>query len=195
MISEFKLSLYKQPDGSLLVEITSVPKEPNKFLKDAIAYEKKYRAMLDAMRPYTRARIVIQSHGGEMNSALGLMSALRGISVPCTLLIRGYAESAAAMIAFGLDNCPVYITPGASVMMHMPKVQKYSKKGGIWTVVGRLTRASTVNMLVKIFADACHAKKKVVREWLESNKRFNPHEMALLKMIRGVMTQDDFMMM
>ena len=150
MQKELKWTLLKRPGGVLSAMVTSVEKPPDKFLKNAIEYESRFRKELEAAAPFDRINLIIDSPGGSVASAEGMSAAVLARKCPIRILIDGRCYSAATIVAYG-TAAPVCITSGSRIMFHMPRVLGCKKLGGVWTVVYQWTKLATVNYMLSIY--------------------------------------------
>lgn len=179
MPSILKLSLKKLPGGVLQGRITSVPVSDPKAVKTGPEYAKMYRAALDQLMPIVRLDLIIDSPGGAVESAIGLADALDAIDRPIRVLIAGRCCSGATLPVYYCDNVEsVSITPTGSIMVHMPKIERYSRKRGstIWNVVERMGNASTAHLFIGAYAARTKQHKRTIREWMENGTTFSPEQ-------------------
>ena len=176
MVSELTWKLLKRSGGAILATVTSVDKAPDKLLANAFEYEKRFRKDLDALGPFVRIDLVINSHGGYVASALGLVSVLTEVlKTRSVRILIEQAGSAASLVAFG-PGVPVSITPGGSIYLHMPKTERWGRTGGSWKLLEKLQKSSAVKYMSETYANAAGVKRKQALAWMEAGTRFNASE-------------------
>lgn len=175
MPSVLKLSLMKKPGGVVQGRIISVSIKPDQ-VQNAYDYAKLYRAQLEALVPFVRLDLIIDSHGGLTESALGMLDVLEGLDRPIRVLIDGQCSSAATLIAFGAVVGEVCITPGSSVYVHLPKIGQYKREGGVWTVMRKLGTMSSLHLFAGTYAARSRQSKQVWKRYMEEGATFRAQE-------------------
>lgn len=188
-MQELKWSIMKKPGGVLLITVTSCEKEPNQ-IPDAFVYERKFKRMLEPFRPITRIDLIVNSPGGAVNSALGMTKALADEKRPIRCLIDGQCGSAVTMVA--LPCREVYITPASHVYIHMPKTYGAKKLSGVWHLMSRLQKLSTVNTLISIYRHRLGWSRKDVRQMMKDSRRFTPAEAVETHLVDMIMERREF---
>lgn len=192
-VGVLKWTLLMQPGMILRVFITSVSKTPDKLLNNAREYEKRFMKELEYISDVNRVDVYIDSHGGVVNSALGMLSALYKHfgSVPCRVLIDGECGSAATIVAFGV-NGPVYITPRSQVYLHMPKMLSCMRRGGIWNITEAIGKNNTLQIMLAAYRSKTKQPRHLIRKWIRDSRRFNAKEACEAGFCDSVMTRGDF---
>lgn len=171
----FKLHLLKKPGGVLQARVDTATVKPNQ-VKNAVEYAKQYKEGMAPYAPFTRIDLLIDCAGGAVESALGLADALESFDRPVRVLITGQCSSAATLVAYNPRTESVSIVPGGYIVIHMPKIDRYTNRKGVWSVVSRLGNASTVHLMQATYASKTGRPRKTVREWMEQERRFNAQE-------------------
>lgn len=203
MVNELKWDIKKSVNrktGKIELEITisSVGKPPNQVFRGRNArkeyYEKFKRHLLAAGDDYQSAVIYINSQGGSIDSAYGMVCALHDVliaKINVTVLITGTCGSAATMIL----GCgwPVYIRPTARVYIHCGRRTKYRKTGGEWEEVGRRpgsrwNRAVLRDVYVRRIRKWSKKKisRKQVKDWMNEGKWFSAEEAVEVGLCDGI---------
>lgn len=185
MVGELKWQLLKRPGGVLQAIVTSVDKEPRQLLRDAWAYSKKFKRELDAVGPFTRLDLIINSHGGAVNSAYGMTRAALDCKRPIRVLIDGDCGSAASFVAYGV-GVPVQITQMGSIYIHMPKSYNAKRDGQLMEI---LSKMNTVNYMISIYRACLHWRRKDVRQMIKDSRRFKPQEAVNVGLCTEVTTR------
>lgn len=201
MAAELKWDIRKMASGGIRITVTTISKPPNQILKDMRAYYDKYRRQLDAAGEFNEIRIHINSAGGNVNSALGMLEALdavirRNPKMPVSTLIEGNCSSAATMF-LGVKG-KTWITPGSGIKVHRSRVEKYEKKNGVWTRISEtFGKDWSDNMMLvawrmSIKSNGKRASRKQAREWMDSGKRFTAEEAVEAGLCTGIATRTEF---
>lgn len=196
MATELGWNLTRRKQGdrvTLKINIYSKEIPPNKALGNALSYENKFLKHLRAAGEYDRVEIYINSGGGAIDSAWGMVQALYSIKKPGRILVDNYCGSAATMILCGM-KCPAYMVPGGRIKVHMPAVAVFKRKDGKWTVYQRIANAITVNNMTAFYRSRVKRKKsrREIREWMEAGKCFTAEEALENGLIDGIMTRLEF---
>lgn len=185
-------------NGKTILKISIYSKEvpPNKaFNRNAISYETKFRKHLKKAGEYDAVEIYINSGGGAIDSAYGMVQALYSIKkgTPGRILIDNYCGSAATLVLCGL-KCPAYIVPGGRIMTHMPRVHEFKKAGGVWSIYEKFAGMLAVNNIIAFYRSRTKRKysRKEIRAWMERSRRFTPDEAVEAGMVDGIMTRAEF---
>ena len=202
MVSELKWEIRKTQDGGIRIIVTSADKMPNQILRDMRAYYNKYRKHLDRAGEYNSIRIHVNSPGGNVNGALGMLEALdevgrRHPDMPVATLIEGNCNSAATMF-LGVRG-PTYITPGSGITVHRARMVTYRrKKPGLWEKIREtFGRGWSDNLMAVTYRTACKSNgkkvtRKQVNEWMDNGRRFTAEEAVEVGLCAGIMTRTEF---
>lgn len=197
-ISEMKMTLTSLPEGVLRAVIVSVPKEPNKLLRDAGDYRDKYWSQLEPYRGRVRRLdLIVDSTGGAAKSAIGLVSALSRLNAPeGRVLIDGSCGSAATLVAFFWE-APVWITARSTVYIHQPVRRRYLFRNGEWSQTdAKRPRDPAVSAIAGLLKAAyrrkTHARRKQIAQWMDAGTRFTPQEAVDVGFCDGIMTRYGF---
>ena len=173
MVTVFKISLMKR-GNTLQCKVSSVGVRPEQ-VQNGQDYERAFAEAFERHRPFSRLDVVIDSPGGAIESACGLLSAIEALDVPVNVLIDGQCGSAAGLVAFS-NTWPVDITPNSRVTVHMPTAAGYRNEGGAWTLIRKLATQSSIHLLAGTYAARTKRRKKVCREWMEQGRTFTAEE-------------------
>ena len=179
---------------TLKISIYSKDIPPEKALQNAISYETKFAKHLKRAGEYDDVEIYINSGGGAIDSAYGMVQALYGIKKPGRILVDNYAGSAATLVLCGM-KCMAYMVPGGRIKVHMPSRQIFKgKRGGPWTVYQKFAGALAVNNMLAFYRSRTKRKhsRKDIRGWMEAGKSFTPEEAVAAGLIDGIMTRTEF---
>lgn len=205
MATELKMTLWHRIDSSAVkCVITSVEKDPRKIL-NARDYEKRYLSYLEQLigkenygKTWDQVNIIINSHGGAADSAVGLISALARIrkekGVKVRILIDGICGSAATYVACGFKrDVPVYITPGSRYIVHNPKTMLFRRRGGgPWNVLVKAGSDQLTRDMVRMYAGRTGKSKKQIREWMDADTSFTAAEAVENGFCDRVMQKHEF---
>lgn len=173
MPSVLKLSMLRRPGGVVLGKLTSVPITP-KQVRNGYDYAKQYRDGLERLMPFTRLDLVIDSSGGLVESACGLLDALEDLDRPVRVLIDGVCYSAATLVAVcAKETC---ITPGSRIMIHTPRLASYKKAEGIWSPVTKLGNLATARTFSQAYHDKTGQPRQLIKEWMKAERTFTAQE-------------------
>ena len=191
MFSELQWKVRKIKDGYIRITVNTGQKPPDKIM-NSYGYEARFRKDLKRYGKIDRIDLIINSPGGAVASAYGMLAALYDLK-KChgRVLIDDYAGSAATIVAFGC-KAPVFIVPGGRIMVHMPKAVMTAGKGGIWATYERLAKRSAVNMIAAIYRGKCKKKRKEILEWMENNRLMKDWECMEEGLCDGIMTRAEF---
>lgn len=195
-IGELKMTLRMQPGQLLRIYVTSVSKDPDMLMPNSYAYQKRYTEQLRAAGPFNSFQIYIDSHGGAVDSALGMLSTFTKEleRIPGAFLIDGECGSAATLVAFG-HAAKVFITPRSRVFVHAPKQLDCCKRGGIWTIFEKLGKSSTTHFMIATYRSRTKQPRRVIRQWIAEGVRFTPKEAVSLGFCQQVMSLTEFQAM
>ena len=191
MFSELQWTIRKVGDGYIRITVNTGQKPPDKIM-NSYGYEARFRKDLKKYGKIERIDLIINSPGGAIDSAYGMLAALYDLK-KCKgrVLIDNYAGSAATIVAFGC-KAPAYIVPGGRIMVHMPKSAVFAGRGGIWTTYQKLAKRSAVNMIAAIYRGKCKKKRKEILEWMEYNRTMKDWETIEEGLCDGIMTRAEF---
>lgn len=204
MMNELKMDLRKihnKKTGKteLEIKISSVGKPLQQTFRGNTArkdYRDKYLKHLRAAgNDYQSALILVDSHGGSVDSAYGLLAALQEVLVSrisVTVLITGTCGSAATMIL----GCswPVYIRPTARIYIHSSRRVIFRRRGSEWEETGRRAGSRwTWAVLYDIYKNRIRkwSKKKIprrqIKSWMNAGKWFSAEEAVEVGLCDGIM--------
>lgn len=194
MVSELSWKTYMRPGGILRVFVTSVAKNPDKLLRDAREYEKRFLRDLDGIRqPVSRVDFYFDSVGGAVNSAQGMLSAIyrRFGKTPGRVLIDGMCGSAATIVAFGIGG-PAYITERSTILIHRPKMLDCMRRGGIWAIQEKAGKSATVRIMLEAYRGKTKRPRKEIRKWIDEGRRFSPGDACEAGLCERIMSRAEF---
>ena len=202
MMNELKMDLRKihnKKTGKteLEIKISSVGKPLQQTFRGNTArkdYREKYlRHLRAAGNDYQSVLILVDSHGGSVDSAYGLLAALQEVLVSrisVTVLITGTCGSAATMILGG--SWPVYIRPTARIYIHSSRRVVFRRRGSEWEETGRRAGSRwTWAVLYDIYKNRIRkwSKKKIprrqIKAWMDG-KWFSAEEAVEVGLCDGV---------
>lgn len=200
-VSELRITARRrQKDGSLQIEIKSLPVQA-KRLQNQRQYAGLYAdqiAFAGGLKA-TRIDILLDSHGGAVHSALGLIHALQSGrigKVPKRVLVTGLCGSAATLM-LGM-GAPVYIVPTGRVYVHAPKLAREAPAGFLGRLRERIGTDETVRLMVSVYrgrtkSNRRRLKRETVLDWMRgTGTYFSAAEAVEVGLADGVMTREDF---
>lgn len=200
-MAELGWTMTRRKDGGIRVKVASVSKPVEKLLGNRREYYNKFMRHLKAAGEYTDIWIQIDSTGGSLASACGMLQAL-GMSGAkghkMRVLIHGRCDSAATMLL--KLPWPVYITPTSGIYIHMPSSARYKKeKGGGYSMIScrKMDREAAVGAMESAYIHRCKAngkkkKRREIRAMMEEGRRFTPAEAVEYGLADGIMTEAEF---
>ncbi len=201
MMAELGWTITRMKNGGIRMTVESVSKPVEKLLINRREYFNRFMQNLKAAGEYGEIRIVINSTGGSLASACGMLQAL-GIAGAkghkMSVLISGQCCSAATMLL--KLPFPVYITPTSSIYIHMPNNARYKKeKGGGFSMVSlkRMDKEAAVGAMEGAYIHRCKSngkkkKRKEIRAMMEEGRRFTPEAAVEYGLADGIMTAAEF---
>ena len=191
IVSELGWTITRVKEGYIRINVISREKPPDKLL-NSYQYENRFRKELEKYKPIERIDLIVNSPGGVVDSAFGMLAALYDRK-KCKgrVLIDGWCGSAATLVAFGC-KAPVFITPTAKVKTHLPKAMVMANKGGVWNSYQKLAKLSTVNMITAVYRGKCKKKRSEIRKWMEEEKCFSSAEAIEAGLCDYLMTRSEF---
>ena len=189
--SELKIRLRVKPNKVLECVIESVNIPKNKVLENAYTYKDKFMAQLEMLGEFERLDIIIDSRGGSLDSAWGLVDALYAMPGKARVLIDGQCGSAATMIPAGIKG-PVFITERSSVYIHGPQAAPNDRGGKIFALYQRFAKKWSTKMMVKFYRTRIKKPRKTIRQWMENGTRFSPKEAVEVGFCDGIMSRYEF---
>lgn len=198
MPSELKMELRKRSDGVLRAIITSVDKPIRQMLLNRREYYEKARAYLKKAGSFDQIWVEIDSQGGSIDSASGIVAALCQQTEPMRILIDGSCHSAATL--FLELPAPVYMTERSSIYVHSPSRQRYQRqKDGSYKLVAtekfgmKIAKAYFVETFrLRTNRTKHKTRKKIIREWIENGQRWKADQALEAGLCDGVMTRTEF---
>lgn len=200
-VSELRITARRrQKDGSLQLEIKSLPVQAKRvqnqrqyagLFADQIAFAGGLKA--------TRIDILLDSHGGAVHSALGLIHALQSGKIgkiPKRILITGLCGSAATLMT-GM-GVPMYIVPTGRIYVHAPKMAREAPAGFLGRLRERIGTDETVRIMVSCYqgrmkSNGQRMKKAEILDWMRgTGTYFSATEAHLIGLVDGIMRREDF---
>ena len=185
----------------LVIRVFSVARPYEKLCRNKREYYNKFMTGLRNAGRHEFVDLVIDSGGGAVHSAMGMVAALgvEGWKGKTTrILIDGQCGSAATLLL--KLQAPVYITEGGSVFVHMPSSVRLQKaKSGEYVKVGTPTRA--MDTTARMLEGACvhrmkrngkRSRKGEVRGLMEQAHRFTAKEAVAFGLCDGFMRREAF---
>ena len=185
----------------LRIRVTSRPRPIEKLLGNKRAYYNHFMYWLKQAGKYAFIDLYIDSEGGSVHSACGMVRALamqgwKGKDV--RILINGRCDSAATLLL--KLYAPVYITETGSVYIHMPSRVRYVKSGdgyreketsrhGMETTAGMFEGAYLHRMKRN---GEKFGKKSGIRAMMEKGHRFGAREAVAVGLCDGIMSRETF---
>lgn len=198
MPKELKWSILKRPGGVLQAMITSAEVPPDKLLRDACEYQRRYREALKQAGPFDRLDIIIDSPGGAISSAAGMTSAIaeavKAYRASVRVLIDGQCSSAASQMIYELPfkGLKVYMTERSRILVHMPKAETWTRSGGSWSCVTKVAKYLTTCTMISVYKARTRQPRSVIRKWMQESKVFRPREAVEVGFADGIMTLAEF---
>lgn len=201
MMAELGWTMTRRKDGGIRVTVTSVSKPVEKLMGNRREYYNRFMRHLQKAGEYEDIRIIINSTGGSLASACGMLQALGMAGAKgkkMRILISGRCDSAATMLL--KLPFPVYITPTSSIYIHMPNNARYKKeKGGGFSMVSlkRMDKEAAVGAMEGAYIHRCKSngkkkKRKEIRAMMEEGRRFTPQAAVEYGLADGIMTAAEF---
>lgn len=203
MMNELKMDLRKVHNKKtgkteLEIRVSSVGKPLQQVFRGKTArkdYREKYLKHLRAAgNDYQAATILVDSTGGSIDSAYGLLAALHEVliaKISVTVLITGVCGSAATIILGG--EWPVYIRQTGRVYIHCGRRVRFRKKGGEWEEIGRRPGSRWNRaVLYDMYKNRIRkwSKKKIprrqIKAWMDEGKWFSAEEAVEVGLCDGV---------
>lgn len=187
-----KWSLLKSPGGVLQATVNSVS-VPLKSIADSRTYMRKFSEDLKVMGSFDRIDLLIDSVGGSVASAFGMQAAVMTANKPVRVLIQGSCCSAATIVAFGTAPKTVCITHSGRIMFHMPRVEGYKNKGGVWSLIYSFTRLETVKSMVTLYrTQSKRFSRAELKQMMSEGRVLNPQEAVETGFADKIVTLDAF---
>lgn len=187
--SEIKITVMVKP-GRLVINVGSKEIPVNSALVNAFEYKQSFLKQINRYGEFEHTDIIIDSYGGAIDSAYGLVDALYTLQGKGRILIDGQCRSAATLIPAGL-KCPVYITERSSVYIHEPRAAATNRGGGfaLWQ---KLAKRWDINMMVSFYRSRIKAPRKILRKWISEGRRFDAEEAVAVRFCDGIMKRYEF---
>lgn len=195
---EMRMGIWKRSDGKIRVMVTSENKQGGVVLNRR-QYWEKFANHLKNAKPFDRMDIIINSTGGMVDSAIGMVMALEMIKKPTRILIEGNCGSAATLL---LEmSCPVYMTENSAIYTHRPSRQRFqiNKKTGEEKIVNtesygmrRMKMYFRETYMIRTKRNKKKHKRKEIKQWIEEGRRFTAKEAVEAGMADGLMSRVDF---
>ena len=198
MATELKMDLRKRPNGTLRCIVTSVDKPIKQMCRDRREYMEKFQKHLKNAGEFSTIWVEINSTGGSIDSAIGMVAALCQRHEPMRILIDGRCDSAATLL---LElPAPCYITERSGIYIHSPCTQRYQRQSD-----GEYKLIKTENMALKMSKSYFSAayrirgkqshkkiKRRTIKEWLTRGARFSAQNAVDVGLCCAVMTRTEF---
>lgn len=201
MTSELRImTARKQADGSLRIEIKSLAVRPER-IQNQRQYAGMYADQIEfagGMKA-TRIDILLDSHGGAVHSALGLIHALQSGKIgkiPKRILITGLCGSAATLMT-GM-GVPMYIVPTGRVYVHAPKMAREAPAGFLGRLRERIGTDETARIMVSCYqgrmkSNGQRMKKAEILDWMRgTGTYFSATEAHMIGLVDGIVRREDF---
>ena len=202
MMAELGWKMTRMQNGGIRLKVTSVSKPVGKLLVNKREYYNRFIRQLKAAGEFKDIWIEIDSTGGSLASACGMIQAL-GIAGwkkhNMRILINGRCDSAATMLL--KLPFPVYITPTSGMYIHMPSSVKYKRKndgcGYFQTGITRMDKEASVGAMEGAYIHRCKSngkkkKRREIRAMMEESRRFSPAEAVEYGLADAIMTATEF---
>ena len=201
MMAELGWTMTRRKDGGIRVTVNSVSKPVEKLMGNRREYYNKFMRHLQKAGEYEDIRIIINSTGGSLASACGMLQALGMAGAKgkkMRILISGRCDSAATMLL--KLPWPVYITPTSGIYIHMPSSARYKKdKGGGFSLIScrKMETEAAVGAMEGAYIHRCKAnrkkkKRKEIRAMMEESRRFTAEQAVEYGLADGIMTAAEF---
>lgn len=194
-----KMTIVKKRDGTLdYIKVTTAVTTPGKLVMTGEQWSDEYMDYLGKQVVKGDLKVIIDSTGGSFASAVGMVDAIRKFvtarKVNVKVLIDGGCGSAATYVAFGLYDMAKFIniTDRGYVHIHMPKVYEYQRRDGIWRLIQRMGKRTTIKTFVYLYKKLTGLSKKQILEWMEGGKRFSAKEAVELGFCDKIMSLSEF---
>ena len=199
-MAELAWTIHRMKNGGIRIQVKSVGKPVQKLLRTKREYMNKFINHLKAAEPYGDIWLYIDSTGGSVDSAMGMIAAL-GMAGwkkhKMRILIEGNCGSAATLL-LSLP-WPVYITETSRIFLHMPFPARYVKNGDGYRrkTVSAIGFNSTAGMFVGEYRRACRRNgikhtKKEIKLLMEEGKSFTPQEAVEFGFCKEIMNRWEF---
>lgn len=199
-VAELGWEIRRMQNGGIRIKVTSTGKPIQKLKRNKREYMNKFINHLKAAEPYGDIWLHIDSTGGSLDSAMGMIAAL-GMAGwkkhKMRILIEGNCGSAATLL-LSLP-WPVYITETSRIYIHMPSSSRYVKTNGDYKQkkVSTIGFNSTAGMFVGEYRRACkrngkkHTKKEI-KLLMEKGTSFSPKEAVEFGFCEGIKNRWEF---
>lgn len=204
MVSELRITAArKRADGSLLLEVKSLAVAPKRIMN-----QRDYASLFEDQIAWAgglsarRIDILLDSHGGAVHSALGMIHALQGGKIgkiPKRILITGLCGSSATL--FTGMGIPIYITPTGRFFIHGPKLAKKDDKpmGIMGRIRERIGTDETVKIMVSCYRGRAKSNGKrlnraKILDWMRgTGTYFSAKEAEEAGFVDGIMRREVFL--
>lgn len=153
-------------------------------------YEMRFLKDLKTLGEYSHLYLRISSPGGALASAFGMAYALLTVK-DMSAIIHSCCNSAASILIC-LLKCPVYITPDATILIHMPKKEVHKKRNGAWTCKTGEASPETVKLMASIYRSRTKRRKFLIMNWMNRSYRINARDAVRHNFCDGIKTLEEF---
>ena len=194
-----QMRLQKDRAGILrTIKVTTASTMPDKLTMTGPEWRDRYLEAMEETQTASNLNLIIDSRGGAFYSAAGMTDAIlrfvKKRKLRIRILIDGACGSAATYVCYavGKEAACIQMTEGSHVYIHMPKIYRYARKDGIWGLIQKVGKRSTIAAFAELYKSRTGTDRKQILEWMESGKTFYAKEALEYKFCDAITTRTAF---